>query len=144
MKSSSLVLGIMLLAGVNAFAGEYQTKECGLNVAQVQKIIDDHADWELSSTHASRFIGKWGEDGSIKIDSNGSFSYQSYRFKACPQSDGKMVIINLDDPSYVGVMRLHSRNMMVVAGFTGMASVANGPYPRQGSAVATSKGGREF
>jgi hypothetical protein len=144
MRALLAILGFTIIAGANAHA-EYQTKECGVNFAQVQKIIDSHDDWKLPDNWASRFIGNWGQDGSIKIETHAAFSYQNYRFKACPQSNGLIVIINLDDPSYVGTLRIRGRNAIVVAGFTGMASMANNTYPRQGaSAVATGHGGNDF
>jgi hypothetical protein len=144
MRALLIILGFMLITGANAHA-EYQTKECGVNFSQVQKIIDSHDDWKLPDNWASRFIGTWGHDGSIKIETHAAFAYQSYRFKACPQANGLIVIINLDDPSYVGTLRIRGRNAIVVAGFTGMAAMANNTYPRQGtSAVATSHGGDDF
>jgi hypothetical protein len=144
MRVLLVIVGFMFIASANAHA-EYQTRECGVNFSQVQNIIDSHRDWKLTDNWASRFIGIWGQDGSIRIETHAAFAYQSYRFKACPQSDGLIVIINLDDPSYVGTLRLRGRNKLVVAGFTGMAAMANKTYPRQGtSAVATSGSGDDF
>jgi hypothetical protein len=144
MRVLLVFLGFMFIAGANAHA-EYQTKECGVNFSQVQKIIDSHDDWKLPNSWASRFIGTWGNDGSIKIETHAAFAYQSYRFKACPQANGLIVIINLDNPSYIGTLRIRGRNAIVVAGFTGMAAMANNTYLRQGtSAVATSRGGDDF
>lgn len=144
MKSLLAILGIALFVSTATHA-ETQTKECGNNVAQVQQIINEHEEWDLKDNHAYRFIGNWGESGEIKVEARGSFLYQTYRFKACPQKDGKMVIINIDMPEYVGTLEIVSRNMVKVSGFTGMARMANGPYARQGSSMtANARGGRQF
>lgn len=145
----SLLAVIIMISSAAAYAGEqdYQSKECGTNVAQVQRIIDEHPKWDLDDNWASKFIGSWGEDGRIKVEANGnSFSYKGYLFKACPQADGAMFIISLDDSSKTAVLRRHNKNLIVLSGYEGMgAATVNGAYPRQGTTLtATGRGGRQF
>lgn len=142
------LLAIIILMLASAAQAEDQIKECGTNVAQVQRIIDEHdKDWSLPDDWASKFVGSWGEDGRIKVESNGNtFTYKDYRFRACPQKDGSMLIVSMDDPSKTAKLRRHNKNMIVVSGYSGWGAAAvNGAYPRQGtSMVATGRGGRQF
>lgn len=143
----SLLAVIILISSMSANAAD-NSKECGINVDQVQQIIDEHKrDWKLPDDWAAKFVGVWGEDGRIRVEEKGqAFTYKGYRFMACPQKDGAMLLVSLDDPSKTAMIRRHNQNLLVISGYAGMGAAAvNGAYPRQGvTMTATGRGGRSF